>query len=302
MQNNMKEIELQKIDYEKTADEIGDFIVDQIVTIGFTGGILGVSGGVDSTVVAALTKRAFDKYNLTAEKKLELVGYLMPSKVNDPADLEDGMKVVERLNMRHEIVEIQPMVDTYSIIDKQTAENAYEKGNLMSELRALVLHRKAANEKKLVVGTGNHDEDFGVGYYTLFGDGAVHMSPISALSKRCVREMARFLGFSDLADRVPTAGLEPGQTDFGDLGYSYDFVELISAGKAQGFSEDGLRIHEQVKELFEKEKVDYAKVYGKAKFETLDEALNDLFFRNKIAIAKANIISPPSFEVGEGVK
>lgn len=295
----MKKIELMKIDYEKVADAIGEFIIKQITEINYTGGVMGISGGVDSTVVAALTKRAFDKYNSKHSKKLELVGYLMPSKVNSPKDLEDGLKVTSRLGIRYEVVEVQSLVDAYSVVDPETVNNVYEKGNLMSEIRALILHRKSANEKKLVIGTGNHDEDFGVGYYTLFGDGAVHMSPISSLPKRIVRGMARYLGFSDLADRIPTAGLEPGQTDFGDLGYDYAFVELVSAGKSQGFSEDELGVHPQVKELFSKEKIKYEKMYGKAKFESLNEALDDLFFRNKIAMAKARIISPPSFLMEE---
>lgn len=292
-----KKIELKQINYEKVADKIGDFIVKQITDIGYSGGVMGISGGVDSTVVAALTKKAFDSYNFYNQEKLELVGYLMPSKINSPLDLKDGLKVVERLGVRYEVVEIQSLVDAYSILDSETAGNDFEKGNLMSEIRALVLHRKSALEKKLVVGTGNHDEDFGVGYYTLFGDGAVHMSPISGLSKRNVRGIARFLGFEDLADRISTAGLELGQTDFGDLGYSYDFVELVSAGKSYGFSESELRKHEQVKELFEKEKLQCREMYGKVKFENLDEALNDLFFRNKIAKAKAKIICSPSLEV-----
>ncbi len=293
----MKKIKLLEVNYEKLANEIGEFIIEQITKINFSGGILGISGGVDSTVTAALAKRAFDKYNLNHEKKLDLVGYLLPSSVNNPEDLVDGKKVANRLGIRFEIVDIQPLVKAYSEIDFETVKNNYERGNLMSEIRALILHRKAALEKKLVIGTGNHDEDFGVGYYTLFGDGAVHFSPISDLSKRLVRGMARYLGFEDLAERVPTAGLETGQTDFGDLGYSYDFVELVFAGKAQGFSEDELRKHFQVEELFGKEKLDYEKEYGKIKFQNLGEALDDLFFRNGIAENKAKIISPPSFKI-----
>ena len=77
-----------------------------------------------------------------------------------------------------------------------------------------------------VIGTGNRDEDYGVGYYTLFGGGAVHLSPIGNLPKRMVREMAAYLGFDDLAERVSTAGLEPGQTCFKDLG-----CDLLTHGK-----------------------------------------------------------------------
>ena len=81
----------------------------------------------------------------------------------------------------------------------------------LNEIRAVVLHTKAATENKAVIGTGNKDEDYGVAYYTLFGDGAVHLSPIGNLPKRLVREMAAYLGFDDLSGRVSTAGLEPGQ-------------------------------------------------------------------------------------------
>ena len=163
----MKKIILPEFDFDKVTKKISDFIVSEITSIGYTGGIIGLSGGVDSTVSAALTKKAFDDYNLIHEKKLELIGYLMPSDVNSSKDLEDGKKVAERLGIRSEVVDIQPIVESYGKIDFKTLDSSFERGNLMSELRALVLHRKSALEKKLVVGTGNHDEDFGVGYYTL---------------------------------------------------------------------------------------------------------------------------------------
>ncbi|MBT4376581.1 NAD(+) synthase [archaeon] len=287
-------IKLAKINYGKVVNEIGDFILDEITKIGYTGGVIGLSGGVDSTVSAALTKRAFDKYNSNHEKKLELIGYLLPSSVNNPEDLVDGKRVAEKLGIKYEIIDIQPFVKAYGEIDSKTMNDGFQKGNLMSELRALILHRKSALDKKLVVGTGNHDEDFGVGYYTLFGDGAVHLSPISGLSKRLVRELAIYFGFEEFADRIPSAGLESGQTDFGDLGYSYDFVELISCAKIQGFEREELRNHFQIVEMFTRDKENYIENYGKAKFENVEDALNDLFFRNKIAESKARIICPPS--------
>jgi len=282
---------------EKVANQIGDFIINEIVSIGYTGGVLGISGGVDSTVVAAITKKAFDKYNETHEKKIELKGYLLPSRVNNPKDTEDGKFVAEKLGIQYEILEIEPLVEGFRKTNPETFESGFDMGNLYSEMRAAVLHRKGGSEKKLVIGTGNRGEDFGVGYYTLFGDGAVHMSPIGGLSKRLVREMAIYMGFETLSTKVPTAGLEEGQTDFKDLGYSYDFVELIEEGKRQGFDEDALEIQEQVIEMFKVEKEKYIGLYGKAKFNGVNDALNDLVRRGKIAKGKARIVAPPVAEI-----
>jgi len=159
------------------------------------------------------------------------------------------------------------------------------------------LHRKAGAETKLVLGTGNRGEDFGVGYYTLFGDGAVHLSPIGGLSKRLVREMAVYLGFEELADRVPSAGLEDGQTDFKDLGYSYDFVELLDEGRKQGFDSEELVEHLQIIEMFDVEKGKYEGSYEKAKFENVEDAIGDIHFRGKISRIKARIVCPPVCEV-----
>lgn len=293
----MKRIILPTMNAEKVANQIGDFIVNEIVSIGYTGGVLGVSGGVDSTVVAALTRKAFDKYNETHEKKLELKCYLLPSKVNKLKDTEDGKFVAETLGIQYEILEIEPLVEAFRKTNPETFESGFDMGNLYSEMRAAVLHRKGGCEKKLVIGTGNRGEDFGVGYYTLFGDGAVHLSPIAGLSKRLVREMAVYLGFEDLSTKVPTAGLEEGQTDFEDLGYSYDFVELIDEGKQQGFDVDALVIQEQVIEMFKAEKEKYVGLYGKAKFDGVNDALKDLDLRGKIAKGKARIVAPPVAKV-----
>jgi NAD+ synthetase len=145
-----------------------------------------------------------------------------------------------------------------------------------------------------VLGTGNRDEDFVLGYYTLFGDGAVHISPIGNISKRLVRELARYLGFPDLADRVPTAGLEPGQTDFKDIGYSYDSAEVIIEGLLQGFSPDGLAVHSQVVPLVKRDLAAYARMYGRPKFSSAAEVIEDVARRNRIAKAKAEILHPPA--------
>ncbi len=293
----MKRIKLARMNPEQVADEIGDFIIHEISSIGYTGGVIGLSGGVDSTTTAALAKRAFDKNNLQNEKKLELIGYILPSSTNSPADAEDGKRVAERLGIEYRIIDIQPFVESCRIIIPNTFNSNFHKGNLMSEIRALVLRREAATEKKLVIGTGNKDEDFGVGYYTLFGDGAVHFSPIGNLSKRLVKDMARYQGFADLANRVPTAGLEPGQTDFKDLGYRYETEELVMNGIEQGLYLEEILNDPSFISFSVEDLQEYEKTFGEKKFHNSREIIFDIKKRNEVANAKAGIVHPPKANV-----
>jgi NAD+ synthase len=165
-------------------------------------------------------------------------------------------------------------------------------------VRANVLSTKAATERKIIAGTGNKDEDFGIGYYTLFGDGAVHMSPIGGLPKRLVRVMAEYLGLPDsIVRRTPTAGLEPGQSDYGDLGYDYDVVEMVSEGFTQGLSAEELARHDQVLALVDPQLQHYAQAFGKPKFTEPMQVVTDILRRHAIARGKMTIIHPPAPEI-----
>jgi len=293
MKPREQRIKLANMDPGQVADEIGDFIIRTVRKLNKTGGVVGLSGGVDSTCVAALAKRAFDRYNAQSPgQPLEIVGYILPSKTNAPGDAEDAIKVATKLGIRHEIRSIEAIVAAFQSTNAEALGDKYHRGNLTSEIRAVVLHTKAATENKAVIGTGNKDEDYGVAYYTLFGDGAVHLSPLGNLPKRLVRELAVYLGFDDLSGRVSTAGLEPGQTSFKDLGCDYEFAELVLNGLDQGLQPEELAVHSQVAPYARQQIEKYAQWYGTPKFATVEALVNEILARHRVALLKAEIVNP----------
>lgn len=289
----MKVINLPTIEPEEIISEIGSYALNTCLENGKTGYVIGLSGGVDSTVSAAIVSKYFKKYNKSKSTELEVVGLILPSSINDPEDAIEGVNVAEELGIRYEVINIEAITEAHIEASPELANSVYHKGNAMSRIRAGILSDRAALENKLVLGTGNKDEDYGIGYYTLFGDGAVHLSPIGNLSKRLVNEMAKYMGFKKIACREPTAGLEPGQSDHKDLGYSYDFVELISCGIEQGFSQSELLRHPQIVQLAGEEVERYKDKFGESKWESYDQVIGDFFRRHEGAKKKVEIISPP---------
>jgi NAD+ synthase len=280
------------MDCEAVSHEIGDFVIGQVQLTRTTGCVVGLSGGVDSSTTAALIQRAFDRHTAA---KYELVGYILPSNLNKQDDIKDAESVAQFLGIRCETHSIERPVEAFRTTNPEAFKSIFHKGNMISRVRANVLSTKAATENKLVAGTGNKDEDFGIGYYTLFGDGAVHLSPIGGLPKRLVREMAEFLGLGGhIVNRVPTAGLEPGQSDFKDLGYDYDVVELITAGCVQGLTSTELNRHEQILPVVETQLAHYRNVFGAPKFNSVQQLVEDVLRRHEIAKGKMKIIHPPS--------
>jgi NAD+ synthase len=291
----MQPIKLPKMDSARVCREIGDFVIKTVLQVNSNGCVLGLSGGVDSSTTAALIQTAFDRHNAENETKLELVGYILPSNINKIEDVEDAQAVADRLGIRHEIHSIETLVEAFKLTNPEAFADDYQRGNLISRVRAIVLNTKAATASKIVAGTGNKDEDIGIGYYTLFGDGAVHISPIAGLSKRLVREMALFLGLDrTIVTRVPTAGLEPGQSDFKDLGYDYDVVELVTEGLAQGFTMDQLIVHRQVLCAVKPQVQRYRSMFGKDPFTSVAALVSDIIRRHHLAQNKMKIIHPPS--------
>jgi NAD+ synthase len=287
-----RKIILPGMDAASVRKEIGDFAIGYCTDMEKSGYVIGLSGGIDSTASAAIIGRSFQEYNLgkSPSEQLELVGYILPSSTNNSEDEVDGCSIAKRLGIRHEVIGLNGIINAH--LQATPGLGVYDRGNMESRIRANILSTRAAVEGKLIAGTGNKDEDSGIGYYTLFGDGAVHISPIGNLSKRLVRDMATYLGFGDVANREPTAGLEPGQTDFGDLGYSYGFVELLTNGLEQGFTPSELVAHSSVVSLAGEQMGRFKQKFGSDKFETVEAMVVDFLRRNEGAKKKVQLISP----------
>jgi len=221
-----------------------------------------------------------------------LVAYILPSTINNIQEANDAKEIADKLKIKRHISYIDNIVKAYAHTNFEALQDKFHTGNLIARVRANILNTHAATEKKLLLGTGNMDEDFGIGYFTLFGDGAVHMNPIGNLSKRHVKQMAIYLGFEDVAKREPTAGLEPNQTDFKDLGYNYEAVEIVLEAYCY-YYKDWKRISSdnQVIKIIKPQ-------LKRSKFDTVDEIVNDIEHRHRnIAMSKAKIIHAPKAEI-----
>jgi len=196
---------------------IVDFIREEIVGVGFSRAVLGVSGGVDSALVAYLTAEALGPENVLA--------LLMPYKSSAQISLDHAKLVVEKLGVRHDVVEITPMVDP--LLARFPDITPLRAGNIMARQRMIILFDQSVAFGGLVVGTSNKTESL-LGYTTLYGDNAAAIHPIGDLYKYQVRQLARAVGVpEEIITKPPSADLWPGQTDEGELGYTYDEVDQL---------------------------------------------------------------------------
>src|SRR5471032_2406317 len=217
------------IDTDVARRVIAEFIRGQLRQAGFERAVVGLSGGIDSALVAYLVAEAIGPERLLC--------LMLPYRTSAAASRADAETVIAALGCPGELVEISPMVDAYfgrpdpAVIGAAGPEgltaSALRQGNVMARIRMTVLYDRSVTWGGLVVGTSNKTESL-IGYTTLFGDSASALNPIGDLYKSQVRQVAAAVGVPEaIIRKAPSADLWPGQTDETEAGFTYPELDLL---------------------------------------------------------------------------
>ena len=204
-----------------------EFLRDELTRRrGFSEGVVGLSGGVDSAVTAYLAARALGPEHVT--------GLMLPYRTSSPESLAHARQVVERLGIGSRVIDITPAVDGYLATAEPEADET-RRGNVMARTRMVVLFDQSARLRALPLGTGNKTERL-FGYFTWHADDSPPVNPLGDLFKSQVWALARHLGVpAEIVDKPATADLVKGQTDEGDLGISYAKADRILYWSLRGY-------------------------------------------------------------------
>ena len=212
----MKTVDLT-INTDLTRRILTGFIRSEITRMGFSRAVIGLSGGIDSAVSCFLAAEAVGGENVLAVR--------MPYRTSSADSLEDAQKVIEAAGVQSLTVEITPMVEP--LFQRFSDMDNMRRGNIMARQRMIILYDQSAAFNGLVVGTGNKTEIL-LGYTTLYGDSACALNPIGDLYKTQLRQLAEALGVPEsIRRKAPSADLWAGQTDEGELGYTYAEVDRL---------------------------------------------------------------------------
>jgi len=222
----MLDLRLSDAELDRRREHIVEFIADRADAAGADGAVLGLSGGIDSTLTAHLAVEALGSD--------AVYGLVLPAKVSDDEQMSDAERVPELLGIDHDVFEVEPIVDALLDAYPAAASDHVAVGNARARVRAVFNYLVANHENRLVLGTGNRSEA-AVGYFTKYGDGAVDCHPIGNLYKMQVRQLARHVGVpEEYVEQTPTAELWADQTDEEELGIDYDTLDSILATHVDG--------------------------------------------------------------------
>jgi NAD+ synthase len=206
-----------EIDVPQVRRTLVEFLRAEIARAGFRRGVVGLSGGLDSALACFLAAEALGPENVLAVR--------MPFRTSSSESLDHAALVIAQTGVRSETIPITPMADP--LLASIPEHEPIRRGNVLARLRMIVLYDRSADFKGLVIGTGNKTESY-LGYTTLFGDSACALNPIGDLYKTQVRQLARAIGVPEvILAKPPSADLWPGQTDEGELGFTYARVDRL---------------------------------------------------------------------------
>src|SRR5947199_10850925 len=191
------------------------FIQNEVQEVGFERGVLGLSGGVDSSLVATLASQALGPTNVLA--------VIMPYKSSDVKSRSDALQVVQQLGINHVEVEITPQIDAY--FERFPDADQRRRGNKMARERMTILYDQSSVFRALVIGTSNKTELL-LGYGTIYGDMASAINPVGDLYKTQVWQLADAVGVpTAIVQKAPSADLWAGQSDETELGFQYRMID-----------------------------------------------------------------------------
>ena len=199
--------------YTLVKKHLVSFLKEETYKTGLKGAVLGLSGGIDSAVVAVLAKEAFGD---------DLLCIMMPSHYSSKSSIDDAKELCAKFDLRYEIVSIERLLKAY---EDSMDKNRLRVGNFSARMRMSILFDISARENSLVLGTSNKSELL-LGYGTWYGDLASAINPIGDLYKSEIFEFASFLGVTEaIINKPPSADLWEGQSDEEEIGYSYKQID-----------------------------------------------------------------------------
>lgn len=202
------------MDWQKITEKMCDFIQEKVKNSQSQGVVLGLSGGIDSALVATLCKRAL---------KENVFALLMPTQISNKANLEDALRLCADLNLEYKIIEIQSILDAF--IKQSENTTLVSLGNFAARIRMSLLYDYSALKNSLVIGTSNKSELL-LGYGTIYGDLACAFNPIGSLYKSEIYTLAKYLNLHEnFIKKAPSADLWENQSDETDLGFSYAKID-----------------------------------------------------------------------------